>query len=286
MNPRRLFRQIKKGVKFLLTNKEFAFFDKIKILCSSNINWILQLRIRERIVEAPDGTKFFDIGGYKIYFHPDYRILEEKTLIFGIVSELIETFIFSEYFTTKVNIKEGDVVLDIGANIGSTTLLFSRLVGEKGKVFAFEPVADDILRLNIEKNNIKNAEVIPKAVSNQQGKAEIGISDYSLDSTLIHREYMETWFNKKRMIDKTTIDAFAEEKGLERVDFINVDVEGMEELVIRGAEKVIKKHRPKWSTASYHRDFRDEPQHGKLVKLFKEFGYNVEELDETHIYAW
>ena len=65
-------------------------------------------------------------------------------------------------------IQPGDTVLDLGANIGYFTLLFAKLVGNNGIVFAFEPEPQNIALLtkNIKINNYKNVTLVPKAVSN------------------------------------------------------------------------------------------------------------------------
>ena len=65
-----------------------------------------------------------------------------------------------------------------------------------------------------------------------------------------------------------------------------MDIEGTEELAIRGAKKLIDKYRPKWSISSYHIGFDNEPQHDKLVTLLKENRYKIEEIKGSHIYAW
>ena len=72
----------------------------------------------------------------------------------------------------KDMIKEGDIVIDIGAHIGYYTLLFSKLVGKTGKVFAFEAHPDNftLLKQNVETNGYTNVVVENKAVSNYNGK--------------------------------------------------------------------------------------------------------------------
>jgi len=73
---------------------------------------------------------------------------------------------------------------------------------------------------------------------------------------------------------------------LERIDFIKIDIEGAEELAIKGAEKIIKEFRPKWSISSYHIDFNNEPQHQKLVNLMLKHGYKIKQVSKKHIFAW
>jgi FkbM family methyltransferase len=70
-------------------------------------------------------------------------------------------------------IKQTDVVLDIGANAGFYSLAFSRLIGPKGKVWAFEPFCDNLsnLRFHINMNKLENVSVIAAALSSESGLA-------------------------------------------------------------------------------------------------------------------
>lgn len=73
---------------------------------------------------------------------------------------------------SKSLISKNDVVLDVGANVGLHTLLFSKLVGEEGKVVAFEPNELNLqrLKLNISLNSISNIQIESSAVSNEIGE--------------------------------------------------------------------------------------------------------------------
>jgi predicted methyltransferase len=74
-------------------------------------------------------------------------------------------------------IRKGDVVLDIGANIGFYTKILSALVGEQGKVYAFEPDATNFSHLKKNAGHLKNAVLINKAVSDKTGKITLYQSD-------------------------------------------------------------------------------------------------------------
>jgi precorrin-6B methylase 2 len=73
------------------------------------------------------------------------------------------------------HVRHGGVVWDIGANIGFYSLIASRLVGEDGKVFAFEPLPAnlDAIARNIALNGVENIEVVGLALSDRVGTAEL-----------------------------------------------------------------------------------------------------------------
>lgn len=80
-------------------------------------------------LESQLKSDFAIVNGCKMYLDPNDTFNLSINDVYGD----FETNIMKNY------IKEGDIVIDVGANIGYFTLLFSKLVGENGKVFAFEP---------------------------------------------------------------------------------------------------------------------------------------------------
>lgn len=286
---KRVARYIKRWSIFLFKNTFLSFSERFRIVIILNKkkkDAVIRRFILERLRTDADKRKFFLIANSKIYFEPDYEIIDKEYHLQGVVSVLIETFLLPDYFSQKVYLSKGDVVFDLGSNIGTTVSLFSSLVGEEGKVFAFEPVTNKVLELNVKENNLFNVEIVSKGVSDISGSTEIEISDYGLDSSIAKREHTKSYYCRKKAIDLISLDAFVEERKIDRIDFIKVDIEGLEELAIKGAIQIIKKYRPKWSISSYHIDWRNEPQHRKLTKLLKDMGYKIEEDGEQHIYAW
>ena len=92
---------------------------------------------------------------------------------------IINTGIFEKSSTNVVKhlIKKGDTVLDIGANIGYYTVIFSRMVGSSGKVLAFEPTKYywKILKQNLLENKIKNCRVFDFGLSDKNQQLEISL---------------------------------------------------------------------------------------------------------------
>jgi len=79
----------------------------------------------------------------------------------------------------KNNIKKEDIVIDIGANIGYFTLLLSKQVGDKGKVFSFEVETENfkLLEKNVKENHIRNVMLENVAVSEKEGKIKLYLSN-------------------------------------------------------------------------------------------------------------
>jgi len=141
----------------------------------------------------------------------------------------------------KRRIKRGDVVLDIGAFIGYYTLIAARLVGENGKVFAFEPDPTNfqLLRKNVSINCYENVIAVQKAVSDRTGKTKLYLSK---DNPGDHRIYES--YDRRQSIEIEAIRLDDYFKNYERkIDFIKMDVQGAEEFVIRGMPLVLQKNR-------------------------------------------
>ena len=137
----------------------------------------------------------------------------------------------------KQEIKKGDVVIDIGANIGYYTLIFAKLVGDTGKVFAFEPDPTnfELLRKNIEVNGYKNVTLEQKALSDKKGKIMLILSKENTGGHHISKQ------PTKNAIQVDTITADDYFKNFEyKIDFIKMDVEGAESIVLSGMTNILK----------------------------------------------
>ena len=134
-------------------------------------------------------------------------------------------------------------IIDIGANIGYNTLMFS----DYGPVVSFEPVFHEIVSLNVKNNSLRHpVQVIPCALSDEKSVSEIHIPSRGCQSeTLIN--YGGTSFNHDEDLKGEGMDV-----SCERLDDIytgipsimKIDVEGHELQVLKGATDTIKKHKP------------------------------------------
>jgi FkbM family methyltransferase len=140
---------------------------------------------------------------------------------------------------------DGDYVIDGGACFGETALVFSNAVGDRGRVYAFEPVHEhlEILRFNIEQFPLKNVVL-----------HESGLADQDVFAPPMKLEKYDPAFN---VVNKTvplrTIDSLVEKGEIEKIDFIKLDVEGAELTAIQGGMKSIAKFKPKMAISLYHK---------------------------------
>lgn len=153
----------------------------------------------------------------------------------------------------KKVVKEDNVVVDLGANIGYFTLLAARLVGKKGKVYAFEPEPKnyDYLIKNIKLNDYENIVALQKAVSDKKGKTKLFICPYDTGHHTINQHEGIEAYKQGRVIDDKkdfieietiTLDEFFEGEE-ESIDFIKIDVEGAEMLVLSGMDRMLRKNK-------------------------------------------
>ncbi len=148
----------------------------------------------------------------------------------------------------KEEVKEGMIVIDLGANIGYYTLLAASLVKNKGKVYAFEPDPRNfyLLNKNIKINRYSNiVETYPIAISDTTGKAIFHLSNKTnLNTMLDPDKYPSTFPAIKNKIEIKTmsIDDFMYDKG--DVNFIRMDIEGFEVEAFNGMMTTLNKSRP------------------------------------------
>jgi FkbM family methyltransferase len=147
-------------------------------------------------------------------------------------------------------VPKGAVVLDVGAHAGQFAKIFSRLAGPTGRVYAFEPgtYARSILRIALHMNRVRNVAVVPMGLGAAPSLATMTIpvkrkGSYGFGLSHLGR-IDRAGEARQEAIAVTTIDAFAQEVGLSRLDFIKADIEGWEMQMVRGARETLRRFRP------------------------------------------
>lgn len=134
--------------------------------------------------------------------------------------------------------------IDIGANIGYYSLLLAQL-SPQGKIYAFEPVkmAFHLLSLNILINGFNNVITSSKALANRNGYQKFNIMvDTGLSS---FKNTGRIKIASKVKVQTITLDSYVEKNKIRRIDFVKIDVEGAEKLVLDGAKRSLRKLKPK-----------------------------------------
>lgn len=168
--------------------------------------------------------------------------------------------------------RPGSTVLDIGANVGAHTLRIARIVGQSGKVYAFEPTdcAFGKLIRNISLNGFGN--IVP---------LQIALSDRNLSKQSIW--FRSSWPTKGRQVERKSVvdfvrlDDWSEGHNLSRVDMIKLDVDGNEYPVIMGARSLLSRHRPLILMEVWGPNFADPLRNP--YDLLKNLGYRFFNID-------
>lgn len=177
-------------------------------------------------------------------------------------------FNFYQHF---YKVKENDVVLDTGANCGHLSILFSKLVGKDGFVYAFEPD-----RYNIEsiKNNIllnkdlnPNIEIVDLLLWNENIMVNFHEAG-TVASSAVWIPDVENCVEKQAIL----VDDWVKENNIKKLDFIKMDIEGAEIEALDGCIETIRKFKPNFAIASYH-VVNGEKTFIKVEQFFKKLSY-------------
>jgi FkbM family methyltransferase len=139
-------------------------------------------------------------------------------------------------------------VLDIGANYGEYTWLLARLVGPKGRVYAFEPYPETAhaLAWGTRIFGLKHVSVVPQAVGLRTGTVRLGLPISESTHGLIHGQIHVDPNSEGTgpCVPVTSIDAFCQRQAVDQVALIKIDVEGYELNVLKGASHTIAECNP------------------------------------------
>ncbi|MDR2392475.1 MAG: FkbM family methyltransferase [Planctomycetota bacterium] len=190
--------------------------------------------------------------------------------IFGNLDLLID----GPYECGDVALRGGDVVFDLGANMG---LFTAAAAARDCRVYAFEPAPYTLERLKRTASLYRGVTVCPYAVADVNKKVAFSVNA-DLESVL------STVGNTLRPVkvkgfvtievDAVSIDEFVERNGIGRVDFIKADIEGAERLMLAGAKKTLARFAPKLALCTYH--LPDDPEVMERLILEANPGYTIE----------
>jgi FkbM family methyltransferase len=171
-------------------------------------------------------------------------------------------------------VRPGAVVADIGANIGYYTLLLSRAVGPEGHVYAIEPSPEIRTRLDdaLALNGISNVTVVPYGISDRIERRAFTISKANLGASKFG-EPAEDGLELRRLSDVIPADQLA------RLSFIKIDVEGMEDAVMRDILTLLPQLPRELTLCA---ELRMNPEMRGIVDRFKQAGMSLLHLPNRY----
>ena len=186
-------------------------------------------------------------------------------------------------------LKQGSRIIDVGANSGLYSIFYSKLVGDEGRVYAFEPDSStySFLLENLKLNECKNVSTYNCALSNKESIVEMvsyNPEDLNLKLQGDSFKYMKEVFNGSEAagngMKAYKLDDLEEIKKIPKIDFIKIDVEGAELLVLQGGLNIIREHKPviifelsgEWTARFNYKPY-------EVLILLNELNYEMEEYD-------
>lgn len=183
-----------------------------------------------------------------LYVLPRPMLLWGKKYYYAYV---VPRFWEAEVEPIKCFIRPGDSAIDLGANIGWYSAILSKLVGERGKVYAVEPIPEtfDLLSFVVKKLGLTNVELFNCAVSDRNGSAVMEVPKHEYGGTNFYMAHIISEKSSASSFDKfevplRSLDSLLPGRVSERVTFVKCDVEGHELAVVKGATQFFGNVKP------------------------------------------
>ncbi len=265
-------------------------YKKVKLSTNTPDYWNKRDAVNKLVISRDDSIdpaagkwalSLFDLGpiGYPIK-------------IYGMTAGIQTDFILRHYEhkTSQgiVSVQPGDYVIDAGGCWGDTALYFAHKAGPEGRVFSFEFVDENItiFHRNLEMNPAlkQRVEIIQNPIFSQSN-LPLYYNSMGPSTRVTDRPASESDVEVRTI----SIDDFISRNDLPKVDFIKMDVEGVELEALKGSEKSIKKYRPKLAISLYHKpgDFVNIPAYLASLDIGYQFflGHFTIHAEETVLFA-
>lgn len=230
-----------------------------------------------------NGPELRDFGWWKDQWGSELRLnpfyfLDRSIIAFGRYDEALSAYI-------ETHVKQGMVCFDVGANIGTMSVHLGRRVGQGGRVHAFEPVPRVRGRLeeNVRRNGLEAVvNIWPIALSDRQGHATMlaapeGISNQG-EGSLVGGE--RSGLGDRFEVETMSIDAFVEREEIRRIDFMKVDIQGAEPLLLARGKRVFGEMGPDVMMEISGVDLAESGKTSPdLVRQIEGYGYQVYHLE-------
>ena len=206
------------------------------------------------------------------------------------LSAILAKFLYGTSYEEKVNKKikntvmQGDIIWDIGANIGVYTIIFSELTGKKGKVYSFEPHPDTFVKLKTLSTK-DNIEFLNLGLSNEKKQMLFSNKANNELNSIVDESYN----GEKISTNIETADNIIKMKFANIPNYIKIDVEGYELFVLQGMNLLLKNSILRNLMIEVHHSVMDElnitdgPK--QISTILKDNNFKVQWIDPSHILA-
>lgn len=235
---------------------------------------------RRLFTSPPTGDElrpWSDRWGSRFALHPYYH-LDQQVICYGCYEPRLHRWL-------EQRVGSGDVFMDVGANMGIVSLHAARLVGDSGRVHAFEPVPYVVERLK--RNVALNAhgsrvEIHPCVLSDTKGSLTMTVGSGTEVNqgrgSIVNAEAGGTTID----VATLTLDEFVTSRGLERLDWIKLDTQGAEPLILAGGRATLARFRPTIISEVSPEDLRALGHDGRsYLRLLDEMGYQARSLERS-----
>ncbi|WP_353571220.1 FkbM family methyltransferase [Candidatus Albibeggiatoa sp. nov. BB20] len=173
--------------------------------------------------------------------------------------------------------KQNMIAYDIGANVGVFSFLFASIVGDDGKVYAFEPEENNYICLekSLKKYSKNNIILDKRAVGDSKGVAQFDRRGGAFSGRLIDSEQYNPTANIKQ-VEVVNIDYLIEQENYPVPDILKIDVEGNEAIVLEGMRNTLEQHSP-IIICELHTHLGETVE--RVISLLTNRGYQVSDVE-------
>ncbi|WP_066494965.1 FkbM family methyltransferase [Abyssisolibacter fermentans] len=244
-------------IMYMSRAKDFQnVYDKLADIESKNVyKWRLTYLLALNFLELEQVDKYIPRPVHKTKLNNEKIVINEKIVqvsnykIRSNESVVNEIWRNNQYLLEDILYpQKGDIVFDLGGYHGETAIWFYDKIGKNGHVYVMEPFNENrkIIYENINTNKLsKNITVIPYGIWSSSCKCKM--DGNGLNMKVVDNESCNS------VIEMTTLDFLFEDRKIDHIDFIKMDIEGSELEALKGAAKIIKRFKPKLAISIYHK---------------------------------
>lgn len=194
------------------------------------------------------------------------------------ISDVVGHFLYwnlvnDDYKHITEKIAQGRIIFDIGANIGSTSLYFSKLSPD-ATIFAFEPNQETFSKLQSNLSFNRNSRILPQNIGLGDKNSVMKLFEVDENNPGMNRILPDGSQFPFTTIQIERLDDFCKRHEINKIDFMKIDVEGFEYAVLEGGQNIIKSCKPLIFLELDDSNLRDNNRSAReLLILLEGMGY-------------